>query len=177
MLTTRFPSPNSKQWCSMLCDLQQQHKEWVDREYPEQTPDIPAAGMVEEAGELLHAVLKLRQLELFGADARYTAPKLREALVDAIGDCAIYAVSFCNSIGWEFNTYLSLRAKGDSLMELAIALVRGACDHAIQKPYMRIYLANYLAILQRIAVVAELNFEPCVMNTWERVRLRCRSCE
>jgi NTP pyrophosphatase (non-canonical NTP hydrolase) len=54
---------------------------------------MPLAGMVEELGELAHALLKKRQgirtNQDHDADAR-----------DAYGDLRIFGVDFCNRMGW-----------------------------------------------------------------------------
>lgn len=57
--------------------------------------DEPFLGMVEELGELAHALLKLRQ------GIRGMNPVKANALAkDAIGDLHIYTNDFCNQMGW-----------------------------------------------------------------------------
>lgn len=153
--------------------LQLEHREWVDRIYPNQPPEIPAAGCVEEAGELLHAVLKLKQVDLWGEDGRYSVVKLREALVDAIGDCGIYACSLCNANNWDYEGFWDSMPSETtaSPLEQAISLVVTAAAVATM-PRSRIALTDYIAKLQMFAKTVGLDAQMCVRMTWLSVKER-----
>jgi len=71
--------------------LQAEHKEWVDRNFPNQKPYHGLLGVVEEVGELSHAYLK-REQGIRGSQEKHTAD-----IDDAIGDIIIYLASFCNT--------------------------------------------------------------------------------
>jgi len=77
---------------SQIRELQDQHKEWVDHNFPHQMPHQPLLGIVEEVGELSHVHLKAEQgIRRLGGDNGFN---LR---VDALGDIFIYMLSYANS--------------------------------------------------------------------------------
>lgn len=153
--------------------LQDEHRQWLANEYPDQPPAIPAAGLVEEAGELLHAVLKHVELSLWGADTRYPPEKLREQLVDAVGDCAIYACSLCNALGWDFSRVIGAGVAAGSPMELAISAVRIAADIA-NGHYGKGALFAYVSMVRGVANAFGIDFETAVRSTWDSVKQRKR---
>jgi NTP pyrophosphatase (non-canonical NTP hydrolase) len=76
-------------WTGDLHGLQQQHKRWVNHNFPNQLPHEPLLGVVEEVGELSHHHLKSAQ------GIRGTHEEHRAAIADAIGDIVIYLASYC----------------------------------------------------------------------------------
>jgi NTP pyrophosphatase (non-canonical NTP hydrolase) len=156
-------------------ELQRQHREWIAMEFPDQTPEVPAAGLVEEAGELLHCLLKMYQRDLWGDDPRYG--RLRNDLVDAVGDCIIYVVSFCNAYGWDF-AELMLSVETGYEVHQPLQLGRFAVAEAAlcsTPPYSFTQFARYLSLLNRVCEVNSLSFDGCLEVTWEKVRMRRRS--
>ena len=158
----------------MLKNLQREHAEWISRMYPGQTPDLPAAGMVEEAGELLHCALAVRRADLWGYEPRYPPEALLAGMIDAVGDCAIYACSYCNARGWSFADLDSaaVAANGRSLVTLAVDLVRIAAEFsgASYTDYFKLYIGT----LRRIAAEAHLDYEECIGTVWNTVKERRR---
>jgi NTP pyrophosphatase (non-canonical NTP hydrolase) len=155
-------------------EVQNQHKEWVNSMYPDQSPTIPAAGMVEEAGELLHAVLALERARKWGFEERYPREKLLEALEDAIGDCAIYFCSYCNSKGWdfhEFNPVADSPLTRDRLT-LSVDLVRIAAEFFSRRNLD--FARMYMNTVYTISNVAGIEFKQAVLRTWDGVRSRRR---
>lgn len=75
--------------------LQDDHKVWLDHNFPNQQPHQPLLGMGEEVGELMHAHLKGEQ-GIRGLDSMFDQMKKK---ADAIGDLFIYAMSYCNTNG------------------------------------------------------------------------------
>jgi len=75
-----------------LLDLQREHKEWVEHNFPRNEPYMPLLGIMEEVGELSHAHLKFDQ-EIRG----YTRSRWEAEAEDAIGDIIIYLASYCNA--------------------------------------------------------------------------------
>ena len=73
-----------------LNEIQSELKVWTEYNFGKQTPEIPILGMIEELGELSHAILKekqgIRQSD-FLADKK-----------DAIADLTIYALNYLNAI-------------------------------------------------------------------------------
>lgn len=76
--------------------FQTQHRLWLEHNFPEQEPLDGLLGMMEELGELCHALLKAKQ-----GIRGYTEEEFRKQAEDAIGDIFIYAASFCNSNGFD----------------------------------------------------------------------------
>jgi hypothetical protein len=154
--------------------LQQEHHEWVSRKYPGQPPRVPAVGCLEEAGELVHAVLKLEQVQTWGDDARHKETELQVKLVDAIGDCGIFACSLCNAQEWTFEVLWSDAEPClgfEDAMDAAIALVKIGCDVAL-RPDNTMMLVLYIAQLKTVATLVGLDAEDCVKTTWRTVKCR-----
>ncbi len=78
-----------------IARLQQEHKEWLAHNFPQQQPWDPFLGMVEEVGELAHALLKYKQAIRGHKDM--DPDKFKDEVVDSLGDLFIYMMSYCNS--------------------------------------------------------------------------------
>jgi len=72
--------------------LQLEHKAWMHYNFPDQDPIDGLLGMVEEIGELAHAVLKHKQ-NIRSIDVT----TFREMQEDAVADTFIFMMSYCNS--------------------------------------------------------------------------------
>lgn len=161
-------------------EFQREHKEWLDRNFPKQTPEFPAVGCVEEAGELMHAVLKCQQSSVWGAEARYQDVDWREKMVDAIGDCAIYACSLCNTNNWEFSCLLAVAEynvaviPGTPAFQTAAQLVAAAVVVALH-PTLQSSLHVYLKQLYAVCQQFNFSLEDCIKATWKKVRRRART--
>jgi len=153
--------------------FQEEHYEWVNRKYPNQPPEIPAAGCVEEAGELLHAVLKTAQVQRWGEDSRYSIVQLRSNLVDAIGDCVIYACSLCNANSWVFAELWKTPKVGESstLVVEAVELVATSVEVALH-PRKKVSLARYISSLKSVAFTAGIDPDMAIKVTWQIVKER-----
>lgn len=154
--------------------LQDEHAEWLSRKYPDQTPKIPAVGCVEEAGELVHAVLKAEQVRVWGETDRHKLAELRVKLVDAVGDCGIYACSLCNANGWDFESLWNNSrgyADDDPALDAAIVLVQAAAYVALD-PVNLAALSNYVSQLKTVANSLGLDATACMVRAWEEVRCR-----
>lgn len=157
-------------------DIQAQHKQWVDANFPQQPKELPAAGMVEEAGELLHALIAMYRIARWGSDKRYSLEKLDADLIDAIGDCCIYMVSYCNAADWDF---YKLYVK--SPPELGIAPSHVASGVQLVNLAVRFFEAQtkdvakaYITQLRKLAIDCGYSFEQCVRDTWHKVQERKR---
>ena len=78
----------------MVIDLdaiQRAHREWVDRNFPDETLSQAIHGVAEEAGELSHHFLKEEQG--IRVDEDHVA-----GMVDAVGDLMIYLMSVCDHL-------------------------------------------------------------------------------
>lgn len=153
-------------------DLQVEHAEWLQRMFPGQARWMPALGCVEEAGELLHAVLKTAQSEVWGPEARHTA--VRERMLDAVGDCGVFVCSLCNSSGWSFAEVASVSPmEGGDVRSLSIELMRAACMVA-EPPHRRQHAELYVSALKAVATACGVDFEAAVRGAWEEVKGRSR---
>lgn len=154
--------------------LQVEHAEWLNKKYPNQPPEMPAAGCLEEAGELLHAILKMQQVQIWGEDNRYKLVTLRTNLIDAIGDCGIYACSLCNACNWNFELVWTLAEQSlvssdplKSATELIVAASRVAMN-----PYDVDLLVEFVKQLKLIAHNYGLDAEIATRVAWETVKCR-----
>lgn len=155
-------------------NLQREHAVWVAEKYPDQPAEVPALGCLEEAGELVHAVLKAEQVRIWGEDGRYNVASLRAKLVDAIGDCGIYACSLCNANGWNFvRVYSSTECYDEetSIRELVIDLVVASTDVA-SDPHYEDALVTYVYKLKEIAHRSGLDATAAILATWNEVKQR-----
>ena len=76
-----------------LDQIQTEQNEWSNRVFGPQSPLLPLLGVVEELGELAHAVLKREQG--IRRDEDHLANEK-----DAIGDVCIYLLDYCNRRGF-----------------------------------------------------------------------------
>jgi NTP pyrophosphatase (non-canonical NTP hydrolase) len=153
--------------------MQIEHAEWLVHEYPEQPPWMPAVGCVEEAGELLHAVLKREQMLMYGEHPRFDGTDWQAEMVDAIGDCAVYACSLCNACGWSFQDLMETEEQEcEDATEAAYELIHAAVQVA---EHLRVhYLEAYISFLKGAATSLNIRFDWAVSQTWEVVRRRHR---
>ena len=73
-----------------LSIIQKEVDAWSDRNFPNSGAMDKLLGIVEEVGELAHAVLKQKQ------GIRGSYEELAEQEVDAIGDVMIYLLDYCS---------------------------------------------------------------------------------
>jgi NTP pyrophosphatase (non-canonical NTP hydrolase) len=76
-----------------LAELQREHRQWIDDNFPNQLPHQPLLGLAEEVGELAHAHLKGEQ----GIRGMNDKEACLNAKIDAIGDIVIFLTSYCNA--------------------------------------------------------------------------------
>jgi NTP pyrophosphatase (non-canonical NTP hydrolase) len=79
---------------SEISELQDEHRDWVQHNFPNQPSYQPLLGIAEEVGELCHAHLKQEQGIRSMLPA--TSVQLKE---DALGDIFIYMMSYANAEG------------------------------------------------------------------------------
>lgn len=157
-------------------ELQREHAVWLDRMYPAQPSWLPAGAALEEAGELLHAVMKQEQVRLWGKERRYADVDWQAKMLDAIGDVAISLCSLCNAQGWQFAdlmqspvgnvpVFSTPLAETLNLMSLCVSLTQS------QRLYLAIACAAQLRI---VSALLNVNVDEALQVTWQEVRLRCR---
>jgi NTP pyrophosphatase (non-canonical NTP hydrolase) len=79
---------------SSIREMQAQHKEWQQHNFPDQTAMDAFMGMVEETGEMSHALLKHRQ-GIRDVDGE----SVMALVVDALADHFIFSLGFANLYG------------------------------------------------------------------------------
>lgn len=77
-----------------LQDVQETTAIWRNVNFPNATAEEQFMGMVEELGELSHAILKNKQ-GIRGMDDPVT---FRAAVMDAVGDLMIFTAGFCDKM-------------------------------------------------------------------------------
>lgn len=157
-----------------MYQLQVEHRVWVAKKYPNQSPKVPAVGCLEEAGELVHAVLKIEQVQTWGEDTRHKLPELRLKLVDAVGDCGIYACSLCNANEWDFAevwVYAVEMCANKSTLDGAIVLAMHAAQVALA-PTDVSKLSLYVGQLKTVARSLGVDADTAIRVTWETVKCR-----
>lgn len=156
-------------------NLQKEHAIWVKKKYPNQPAKIPAVGCLEEAGELVHCILKTEQIRMWGEDSRHKLPELRVKTVDAIGDCGIYACSLCNAMRWDFEEEWESAKENyteeNDALDAAIRLVEKASYLAL-RPQNVIALNRYIQQLIAVSKCLGLDVEIAIMRTWQIVKER-----
>ena len=79
----------------LIRELQQEHRSWLAHNFPNQGTIDPFLGMVEEVGELAHALLKYKQG--IRGHAAGEVDRYSDAIIDGLGDLFIFMLSFSNS--------------------------------------------------------------------------------
>jgi len=87
-----------------ITQIQAEHARWLEHNFPDQTPLDGFLGMVEEVGELSHALLKYKQG--IRGHAAGEMNHYSEAVEDAMGDLFIFMCSFCNSNHLDLETII-----------------------------------------------------------------------
>jgi hypothetical protein len=161
--------------------MQQEHKEWLKVMYPDQPPSVPAAGMLEEAGELLKVHIKITNQHRWGVEPRYDGKDWHRELVDAVGDCCIYVCSLCNAEGWDFAELMSasspVPASNHTVGQLLSSLVMAAANTVNLR--WEVHVRSYVSILKAISACLVIEFDQAVEVTWAKVKQRNRdkTCE
>ena len=85
-----------------LYEFQTEQRQWIEHNFPNTNADEQLLGVVEEVGELCHAVLKSKQ-KIRGGESQSAS---MEKEMDAIGDILIYLTGFCNKRGYSLHDIL-----------------------------------------------------------------------
>jgi NTP pyrophosphatase (non-canonical NTP hydrolase) len=82
--------------------LQAEQSEWAQRNFKNRDPIHPVLGVVEEVGELAHALLKQAQ-GIRGTHSEHTV-----AAQDAVGDIVIFLCDVCTQRGWDLASIVAM---------------------------------------------------------------------
>lgn len=142
----------------MFKELQEEHKIWALKNFGIQENEDYALGMIEEVGELAHAILKrkqgIRNNENHG-----------ENIKDAIGDIVIYLIGFCNQLNINID---DCKPCFNGVMKQGVLDVSEAINELIsEKDSMEI--DNVLGLLIIFCDKEGIDFEEAVFNTWNNI--------
>ena len=157
--------------------LQAEHAAWLKAEFPNQPLEHPAAGMVEEAAELLHCVLKQEQEAKYGQHPRHPTCELQADLYDAIGDCLIYCCSYCNAGGYDLQAvWYRYESREGSKLSAAVRVVSIATSIAAIKQGENAaeLLTSYIAAVKTVALQHGIDAELAMKSVWQEVKQRKR---
>ena len=85
-----------------LYEIQTEHTEWITRNFPNQTIEQAVMGMIEEMGELCHALLKSQQ-GIRGMDEDTALAKI----IDAHCDLIIFSLFIAEKLGYDLGENLT----------------------------------------------------------------------
>lgn len=80
----------------MIREMQREHADWVNHNFPDQQDHDGLLGIAEETGELAHAHLKYQQ-----GIRGMSRDEYRRQAGDALGDLFIYMMSYANTNGFD----------------------------------------------------------------------------
>lgn len=83
-----------------LTALQTEHRKWVEHNFPGESLEQRTLGVCEEAGELAHAVLKMKQ------GIRGDTEKHELDAQDALGDLFIFAMGVADELRVDLGTVI-----------------------------------------------------------------------
>ena len=89
-----------------IAELQGEIRKWREHNFQNATSVQQFLGVVEEVGELAHAMLKEMQGIREGAHMNGHRASTEESQMDAVGDIAIFLINFCTMKGWSFRRIL-----------------------------------------------------------------------
>lgn len=163
-----------------LGTLQEEHKPWRVKNFPDSPPHQPMLGLVEEYGELIAAI---NAHDLTGNAAE---------IEDAVGDIFVFAADFCSRHGLSLQDvyrqaeYPITVAYGGKriqiLAERTASVALGNLAHTVLKKEQGIrgsdayhqvrmvqFLGTFLKSVDLIAEVSNVTTENAIKDTWFRV--------
>lgn len=149
-----------------LNEIQEELKVWTEYNFGHTTPEIPILGMIEELGELSHAILKekqgIRQSD-FLSDKK-----------DAIADLTIYILNYCNCKNITIDFYYAPR----DIISLEVIDILQNISYNISNinteeiELDKLYMERILYYLRYICSIINVDFLTIVNKVWEQVKLR-----
>lgn len=149
-----------------LQEIQSELKVWTEYNFGQQTPEISILGMIEELGELSHAILKEKQgirTSDFLADKK-----------DAIADLTIYCLNYFNSIevvvSQNTNSINSLDYEFKAIQIIASYIA--ALNTKYSPKQDSLYCNVIIVYIKRLCNKLDIDFFTTVNEVWEQVKLR-----
>lgn len=158
-----------------LVEIQAEQVVWSEKNFGKQPARLPHLGIIEELGELATALYLFED----------------KAILDAVGDVAIYSLDFCGKKGWSLNDFWDNRAwfegtllpanlnHGISILVTKLAHhqlkgeqgIRGGLEHHDEQ--MKVTLRAVMWLLDKTCGnVLRKDFLEIVEQVWSKVRLR-----
>lgn len=181
---------DQEKFVALLADfetLQDTLWQWQEKNFGTGPPRHALLGMCEEAGELVHSVLKLSQ------GIRGTGLSHQEAILDALGDIVVYLTDFYRRVGLgylsvppefflfppAFETHTALELESYTFeVYRAVSDIGTAFDSVFhydsmipQRIYdpIRAFTSELLTALIAVAGIVGVPLFDCVQAVWERV--------
>jgi len=169
-----------------LQKLQDEQARWSARNFGDQPSTNPLLGLIEEVGELAHAVLKREQN--IRLDER-----LDDKLKDAVGDICIYAADYATREGFSLaESFSTLSGFSDMtnfrddagtkeyVFSIALSVGRLCKYHSARnclskEEVMHLkasYMGALLVQLERLARLENLTLDKVIMDVWGEVKKR-----
>lgn len=147
--------------------IQREHTSWTLDNFGAQEAHQPFMGIVEETGEL---------------DIAYT----HEERVDAIGDCMVYWVGLCTSLGYDAASLMERVNASDIEPTVTMTRTLGVIAHYILKLQQNIRqdrapqnreiarsaLEDYVRLVEWKAATFAISLEEATEQTWNEVKKR-----
>ena len=150
-----------------LQEIQSELKVWTEYNFDKQTPEIPILGMIEELGELSHAILKekqgIRQSD-FLADKK-----------DAIADLTIYALNYLNAIDSNYERKIpkTFLTNVESLQSISYYISTLDIELNTIEVFTDSDNCNYIiCLIEGLCNINSIGFLTTVNEVWEQVKLR-----
>lgn len=149
-----------------LKEIQSELKVWTEYNFGKPEPEIPIFGMIEELGELSHAILKekqgIRQSD-FLADKK-----------DAIADLTIYVLNYCNLkeiiVEEDYKHNVAIDVTTINILQNISYYISCINTEGIQLDIF--YNQNIINNIKVICDIINIDFLTTVNEVWEQVKLR-----
>lgn len=155
-------------------EMQEEHRRWLAERYPSQPAWVAAHGFLGEAGELHHALLQADKQRLFGPNARHPFPEADAR--DAVGDCCVYLLSWCNSedvgvgAGHLFSGLKTVLPEKKGVLEASADLVGAAV--AFTRHPDQLHARVVVEVLGAVATRLDYDLLAIARSAWEQVKGR-----
>ena len=147
-----------------LQEIQSELKVWTEYNFGHQTPEISILGMIEELGELSHAILKEKQGIRYSDFLSYKK--------DAIADLTIYALDYLNSIDKNYSENLQF---GNVDLIQSLQNISNLISQ-LTKDYTNIKLIHFSSLMSNVIILnimdicktLDIDFITTVNEVWEK---------
>ena len=156
-----------------------QQRAWLKHNFPSSGPDHQLMGIVEEVGELTHAILKSEQ------KIRGTEQQHEEAMRDAIGDILIYSSAYCITSDLSvddikvayYRPLLETQIKHSLRKTVWLKVVTSMSDFVsmaygrknLEPTVVKYYFTKFIAMVNSFSITCGFNAIEILSDTWNNV--------